>query len=145
MNIEFNPVWNRDNIKFNHHKNIPNNFRMLIVGPSGCGKTFLLLQILLEPNFLDYNNLIIFSPTISQNEFKLLDSGFSNCLNKKDIIEIFNTQHTFDNDLSIETICEKIKDKYSRNEKTVHMEMFKTSDKLMDPIKLKIDTEEHDQ
>ena len=46
MSVKFNPVWNRDNIKFNHHGNIPNNFRMLIVGPSGCGKTFLLLQML---------------------------------------------------------------------------------------------------
>ena len=63
MSSNFNPVWNRDNVKFNHHENIPNNFRMLIVGPSGCGKTYL-LQILLQPNYLDYDNLLIFSPCL---------------------------------------------------------------------------------
>ena len=56
----FIPVWNRDIDRFNHNPNIPESFRMLIVGPSNSGKTVLLNKILLTPNYLDYNNLIIF-------------------------------------------------------------------------------------
>ena len=112
MSSNFIPVWNRDNVKFNHHENIQNNFRMLIIGPSGWRKTYLLLQMLLQPNYLDYDNLLIFSPTISQSEFKLLESGFSNCLTKEDIIEIFKNQNSCDEEISIDSICEKVKDKY---------------------------------
>jgi len=134
--VDFDPVWKRDNIKFNHHKNIPNNFRMLIVGPSGCGKTYLLLKMLLQPNYLDYENIIIFSPTITQSEFKLLEYAFNNCLTKKDIIDIFDTQFTFDQEMTIASIVENIKEQRKRTDNTITIEMFKKCDKLMDPSKL---------
>ena len=59
-------------IKFNNHKNLPNSLRCLIVGSSGCGKTCLLLKMLLIPNFLDYDNLIIFTKLSFQPEYQLL-------------------------------------------------------------------------
>ena len=33
----FIPKWDNDTVKFNHHPNIPESFRMLLVGSSGCG------------------------------------------------------------------------------------------------------------
>ena len=65
-----------ERIIFNNHKNLPNSFRMLIIGSSGCGKTTLLFQMLLEPNFIDYNNLLIFTTTSEQQEYQLLFHGF---------------------------------------------------------------------
>ena len=38
-------------MEFNHHENIPQSFRMLIVGSSGCGKTQLLFKMLLTLYF----------------------------------------------------------------------------------------------
>jgi len=76
------PVWNKNLPKFNHNNKIPKSFRMLIIGPSNCGKTVLLLKMLLYPDFLDYNHLIIFSKTIKQPEFQIIFHGFKSGLSK---------------------------------------------------------------
>ena len=69
-----------ERVKFNNHENLPNSFRMLIIGSSGCGKTTLLFYMLLEPNFIDYNNLLIFTTTPEQQDYQLLYHGFLNNL-----------------------------------------------------------------
>ena len=61
-----------ERVRFNNHETLPNSFRMLIIGSSGCGKTTLLFYMLLEPNFIDYNNLLIFTTTSEQQEYQLL-------------------------------------------------------------------------
>ena len=38
---------------------LPRSIRGLIIGKSGCGKTTLLLNLLLKPGWLDYNNLYL--------------------------------------------------------------------------------------
>ena len=101
-------VWNKNKVHFNHHKNIPESFRMLIVGSSGSGKTQLLFKMLLEPNFLDYDNLIIFSKTIFQDEYQILYHAFMNNLSKENISKIFKDQDLFNPKLSIKEICETI-------------------------------------
>ena len=55
---------------------IPSSFKMLIIGTSGCGKTQLLFKMLLTPNFLDYDNLIIFSKTVYQEEYQIFLSRY---------------------------------------------------------------------
>ena len=39
---------------------LPRSIRGKIVGKSGCGKTTLLLNLLLRPGWLDYDNLFVF-------------------------------------------------------------------------------------
>jgi ABC-type sugar transport system ATPase subunit len=56
-----------DRMKFIHHENIPSSFRALLVGSSGSGKTCLLSMMLMEPDFIDYNSLMIFTTTPSQH------------------------------------------------------------------------------
>src|SRR5436853_4004459 len=89
-------VLNLENrIKFNHNDNLPNSFRMLIVGSLGAGKTSLLFQMLLESNFIDYNNLLLFTTTPNQQEYELLNHGFSNGLTKEQIASIALNQESF--------------------------------------------------
>ena len=95
-------------IQFNHHPNIPNSFRMLIVGGSGCGKTTLLFRMLLEPNFLDYDNLLIFTTTTNQQEYQLLYHGFNNQLTKEQVASIALNQEQFKG-VPISTLCESFK------------------------------------
>lgn len=87
----FLPVWNNNKIIFKN-KILPNNFRMLIVGSSGCGKNVLMLKMLIEEDFLDYDNLIFYSTTINQIELQIFKFALENGLTKKAIRNIFDNQ-----------------------------------------------------
>ena len=52
--------WNEVISKRFNHPLLPRSIRGIIVGKSGCGKTTLLLNLLLRPGWLDYDNLFIF-------------------------------------------------------------------------------------
>lgn len=130
--MNFNPVWNKNRIVFNHHENIPESFRMLIIGQSNCGKTNLLLKMLLTPNFLDYNNLIIFSSSINQDEYQLLFHAFSSSLSKETIIEIFQKRDNFLDNYTIKDICDYYK--INKNENSgINIQLFDKMTNIMPP------------
>ena len=79
----FKPTWNLGKIKFNHSPYLPKDtIRMLVIGSSGSGKSFLVLRMLLEEIFLDYNHLHLCTPRIAQKEYQLLIHAFKNKFKK---------------------------------------------------------------
>ena len=61
--------WNETITKRFNNPLLPRSIRGIIVGKSGCGKTTLLLNLLLRPSWLDYDNLpyseeVFFNPNI---------------------------------------------------------------------------------
>ena len=68
------------------------NIRGLIIGKSNCGKTTLLLNLLLQSNWLDYNHLYVFGNTLHQLEYQILQKGFELGLSKQQIGNIFKNQ-----------------------------------------------------
>ena len=48
-----NHSWNEHITNKNNHPLLPKSLQGLIVGKSGCGKTTLLLNLLLQPGWLD--------------------------------------------------------------------------------------------
>ena len=54
---------------FNQHQHIPNNVRMLIIDSSASDETNVLLRMIVNDFYLDFNNLIIYSPTAYQRNF----------------------------------------------------------------------------
>ena len=80
-----------DNLKGRHNSPLlPKSIRGLIVGKSGCGKTTLLLNLLLRPGWLDYNNLKVFGKSLFQPEYKIIKTAFEKKLPKELIVELFN-------------------------------------------------------
>ena len=74
---------------------LPSNIRGLIVGKSNCGKTTLLLNLLLQPDWLDYNHLYVFGQSLHQHEYQILKKGYDMSLSKEQISNIFTNQHKF--------------------------------------------------
>ena len=69
---------------------LPRSIRGIIVGKSGCGKTMLLLNFLLRPGWLDYDNLCVFGKSLFQPEYRLLKKAFEKNLPKESILRLFN-------------------------------------------------------
>ena len=64
--------WNEVITKRFNNPLLPKSIRGIIVGKSGCGKTTLLLNLLLRPDWLDYNNLCVFGKSLFQPEYRIL-------------------------------------------------------------------------
>ena len=62
----FKSFWNHENNSRNNQKSLPKSIIGIIVGESGYGKTSCLMQMLLSPGFLDYNQLYIYGKSLHQ-------------------------------------------------------------------------------
>ena len=94
MDISTEYAWKDGKTKRNNSALLPSNIRGLIVGKSGCGKTTLLINLLLQPNWLDYNHLYVFGKSLHQQEYKVLRKGFETGLSKEQISNIFKNQQS---------------------------------------------------
>jgi len=79
---------------------------MLIIGSSGSGKTTLLFRALIKPEYIDYNNIIIFTTTPKQQEYQLLYQGFKNGLTKSQLAALVLNQRDFHN-VPISILCKE--------------------------------------
>ena len=93
MSIDSLYVWeNNENSKAKHYFLLPKSIRGLIIGRSGCGKTTLLNNLLLKEGFLDYENLLVFGPSLHQPEYRIMKAAFDKKLSKDQIRVIFERQ-----------------------------------------------------
>ena len=108
----------------------------MIIGKSGCGKTTLLINLLLRPGWLDYNNINIFSKCLFQSEYHILKKAFEEKLPKEVIIRLFENQNKI-MDLGIspisvvEEMAKDIKDKSD-----VECKFYESAEDVPDPREL---------
>ena len=81
--------WNEVTLKRVNDPLLPRSIRGIIVGKSGCGKTTLLLNLLLKPEWLDYDNLYVFEKSLFQPEYQILKKAFEENLPKECILRLF--------------------------------------------------------
>ena len=78
-----NLAWNESISKRCNHPLLPQVIRGLIIGKSGCGKTTLLINRLLSPGWLDYNNIKNFGKRLFQPEYHILKKHLKKRYQKK--------------------------------------------------------------
>ena len=111
-----NLAWNENQNKRCNHPLLPKGIRGLITGKSGCGKTTLLINLLLRPGWLDYNNINIFGKSLFQPEYHILKKAFEEKLPKEVIIRLFENKNEI-TDLGVspisvvEEVAKNIRDK----------------------------------
>ena len=89
--------WNEVISKRFNHPLLPRSIRGIIVGKSGCGKTTLLLNLLLRPGWLDYDNLFVFGKSLFQPEYRIFKKAFEEELPKEYILRLFNMRDEIQN------------------------------------------------
>ena len=89
MEVEADYTWNCSGKERKNNVILPRSIRGLIVDESNFEKTTLLLNLLLQPNWLDYNHLYVFGRSLHQMEYKILRKGFERHLSKEQIGNIF--------------------------------------------------------
>ena len=96
--MEINDLfWNEVTTKRFNKPLLPWSIRGIIVGKSGCGKTTLLLNLLLRPGWLDYDNLCVFGKSLFQPEYRILKKAFEENLPKECILSLFNMRDEIKN------------------------------------------------
>ena len=107
-----------ERITFNHHECLYKDLAMIFCGSRDAGKAYLLFRMLTIPKVLDFNNLLIYSgSTTEQFLFQFLKHGFENNLRK---VAIAEAAITYMNDKrlhpkDIPGICEELAEKYPEN------------------------------
>lgn len=71
---------------------LPESIGGLLVGKSRCGKTTLLLNLLLRPGWLDFNNLQVYGKSLFQPEYEIIKKAFEEKLPKEAILRLFDNQ-----------------------------------------------------
>ncbi|DAC81558.1 TPA_asm: FtsK [Hydra adintovirus] len=127
--------WNANKSRRNNSWLLPRSIRGLIVGKSGCGKTTLLLNLLLRPGWLDYNNLQVFGKSLFQPEYKILKSCFEKKIPKNVILNIFELQDEIVKNACTELIIEEIS-KNLKERTDIICKFFEAADDVPEPEKL---------
>ena len=116
---------------------LPSNIRGLIIGKSNSGKTTLLLNLLLQPNWLDYNHLYAFGNTLHQLEYQIIKKAFDLGLSKHQISNIFRNQNLLQN---LKTSPLEIIEQYDGHRKSeIKADFFNDCTMIPDPSVLNID------
>ena len=75
--MEIKNLASNENLSKRYHRPLlPQGIRGLFIGKSECGKTTLLINLLVRPDWLDYNNIHIFRKSLFQPEYHILKKAF---------------------------------------------------------------------
>ena len=129
--------WNEKLQNRNNHPLLPRSFRGLLIGKSGCGKTTVLLSLLLQPNWLDYNNLKIFGMSLFQPEYKIIRKVYEMNFPKECFIKLFSMRDKLLSErIDPIKLLTELGRQHSNNE-TIKCEFYESAADVPDPKDLK--------
>ena len=106
MNINKQYAWRSAEDCRENNPLLPRNLRDLVIGKSGRGKTTVIYNLLIQPGWLDYNQMYVFGKSLHLQEYKVLRKGLDVELSKQQISNLFNSQEALGN-ISALTVNEK--------------------------------------
>ena len=134
MNVSGDFSWRSCLVKPDNSPLLPPNVRALAIGKSNAGKTCLILNLLLQPNWIDYNHLYVFGKTLHQQEYQIVKKGFEVGLAKQQIANIFKNQDEFQ---KVDLPPLDVIDQYTGVRKgTVKAEFYNDCNMIPDPTEL---------
>ena len=98
--------WDSGSIKRKHSIWLPSSVRAIIVGKSGFGKTTLLTSLLLDPDLMDYEKLVVCGKSLHQPEYRVMELGFDRGLSKNQVRRLFREQEQVMKDGGIDCVIE---------------------------------------
>ena len=125
--------WNEVIAKRFNNPLLPRSIRGIIVGKSGCGKMTLLLNLLLRPGWLNYDNLCVFGKCLFQCEYRILKKAFEENLPKECILRLFNMRDEMQNSQIPPLIVVQEWAKSIKNKSNVKSNFFEASSNVPDP------------
>ena len=131
-----NLSWNEVISKRFNNPFLPKSIRGIIVGKSGYGKMMLLLNLLLRPGWLDYNNLSVFGKSLFQPEYRILKKAFEENLPKEFILKLFTMRDEIRDSQIPPTVLLQEWAKTIKNESNVKCNFFKMASDVPDPRNL---------
>ena len=123
-------AWNENLSKRRNHQLLPQDIRGLIIDKSGCGKTTLLINLLLRPGRLDYNNINIFGKNQFQLEYHIPKKAFEENLPKEVTIRLFENQNEI-TDLGPISIVEEMTNEF-RDKSDVVCNFYQSAEDVPD-------------
>ena len=137
MNVSGDFTWKSRLIKPNNSPLLPSNLRALCIGKSNPGKSVLIFNLLLKPNWLDYNHLYVFGNTLHQKEYQVMKKALDLGLTKQQINNIFKNQEEFE---KIKASPLEVIEEYNGYRKSeIKVEFFSDCSMIPDPTQLCID------
>jgi len=133
-----NISWYENVTNKSNHPLLPQSLRGLIVGKSDCGKTTLLLNLLLQPNWLDYSKLSVFCKSLFQPEYRILRKGFEEQLPKEMIMNLFENRDEIQREqISPSVLIDELaKNRKTRSKEPIECNFYESADDVPDPKEL---------
>ena len=125
--------WNEVISRIFKYPLLPRSIRGISVGKSGCGKTTLLLNLLLRPRWLDYDNLCVFGKSLFQPEYGILKEAFEEKFPKEYILRLFNIRDEIQNSQIPPSIIIHDWAKSIKNKLNIKCNFFETASDVPDP------------
>ena len=132
MEVSNTYVWQNDK-KRDNNPLLPSNIRGLIIGKSNSGKTVVLLNLLLQDGYLDYNHLYIFGKSLHQKEYKIIRKGFEKGLSKQEVSNLFQNQ---DKIKQLNINPDELIEQYEANNQNINANFFEDCNDIPDPSEL---------
>jgi len=123
----------KNKINRNNNPLLPKSVRGVIIGKSGCSKIRLLCNLLLQPNWLDYDKLMVYGESLYQPVYNIMQKAFELGLSKENFLDLFkNSDAIINSGINVNYILKK----YATGNDNINAEFVASSDKVYDPSDL---------